>query len=144
MGRPERLQTRPNVLVCNLMPRTPVAGRIVAILDAAPTHEPSGFPQDFTHQELAREVYGVNEPTAAQLSAVRRAVAKLVAAGRAERDLERKRWGASFGEHQRRGRYGSVWWYANPPGVGVHRPMTEADHAARAAVLEKARARGLI
>ncbi len=56
--------------------------------------------------ELAREAYDIDEPTPAQLSAARRAVAKLVAGGEAER---RGRVGTAEGTHTRGGEP-----YANP------------------------------
>lgn len=125
------------------MARTPVVSVITALLDNAPTSEASGFPAAYSHHDLAAEVYGTTSPTAAQLSAVRRAVAKLVTAGRAERDHER--WGRGAGVHERRRVVAQdteqedvvVGLYANPGGVGVRRAMTAADHAARAAAMAR-------
>src|SRR4051812_25723808 len=80
--------------------RVRVLDRVAAILDGAPTHEPSGFPTAYSHRSLGRQVYATDDPTAAQLSAVRRAVAKLVAEGRAERDPDR-RWDVDPAERLR-------------------------------------------
>ena len=64
----------------------PVTERVAAILEGS--EMPLGkLPPGFTHHQLACAVYGTDEPTAAQLSAIRRAVARLVKAGRAERRL---------------------------------------------------------
>jgi hypothetical protein len=134
------------------MPRTPVTDRIAAILGAAPTIQ-SGHPMAYTYRDLATEVYAADEPTAAQLSAVRRAVAALVAEGRGERDPEREP-GTGAGTHRRtrppateveKGRLEDLRdaglptgrLYANPPGVAIRRPMTDADREARAAVLAR-------
>jgi hypothetical protein len=106
------------------MARTPVSRRVAAILDAAPIAEGTGEPEGYTHLQLARRVYDVDTPTAAQLSAVRRVVAALVAAGRAER--EEVRWFRGDGRHTRRyrGRDGHVYERAcfNPAGVEIRRP----------------------
>lgn len=59
--------------------------RIAAAIDGA-THDPAS---GLTYRELARFAYGVEVPTAAQLSAVRRSVARLVSRGRAERGKRR-------------------------------------------------------
>jgi hypothetical protein len=119
-------------------PRRPVLGRVAGLLEAAGS-ERSGLPQGFTHRELACAAYEVDEPTAAQLSAVRRAVARLVADGRAERDEERD-WPRQrrAGRHWRRGRDGRLHSCANPCGVVIRRVPTEADRSARRAVLEEA------
>lgn len=109
--------------------RPTISDRIAAILDAAPVR--SGWlPDSFTHRDLATEVYGADEPTAAQLSAVRRAVAALVAEGEAERLRRDKRGIADQGTHVRQ-RGGLAHIYENPAGVRVRRPMTEAEHVAR-------------
>ena len=69
-----------------------LADRIAATLDGAGNHPRSGFPEGFTYRELATIVYtlGESEPSRAQLSAVRRSVARLVEDGRAEREAERR------------------------------------------------------
>jgi hypothetical protein len=122
----------------------PVRERVAELLDRAPSAK-SGLPQDFTHRELARLVYGTEEPTAAQESAVRRAVAALVADGLAERNTDRSAycgWEQRSGSHERRSRDGEwTYVYANPSGVTVRRVMTAADREARAAVLD---AHGLV
>ena len=68
-----------------------------------------------THRELANIGYdlGESEPTASQLSAVRRCVARLVRDGRAER-----------GNRNRRGARG---WGA----VAIHRPLTPVEREAK-------------
>lgn len=116
--------------------RVPVRGRVRELLDAAPS-EQSGLPAGFTHFELACLVYSTDEPTAAQESAVRRAVAALVAAGQAERDRERGYWlDHRVGRHERvHGEY--VYETRNPAGVVIKRPMTAADREARAVRLER-------
>jgi len=120
------------------MTRTPIIGQVEQILQGAPSHPASGFPQTFTHRELAIEVYGVGEPTPAQLSAVRRVVARLVRAGKAEREPERA-WSSErkTGSHLRRDRKMPEFRLraSNPGGVLLRRPFTDADRAARAAVL---------
>ncbi len=73
-----------------------IKNRIVAYLDEY-------SPQGATYVELAREAYDIDvpgDPTAAQLSAVRRVVAKLVAEGGAERV---GRVGIAEGTHRRAG-----------------------------------------
>lgn len=63
----------------------PLTERIVALLVDADDDPRSGLPAGFTHRELAASAYGTKEPTPSNLSAVRRSVARLVDAGRAER-----------------------------------------------------------
>jgi hypothetical protein len=114
--------------------RIRVLDRTAAILDEAPRHPASGFPTEYSHYDLARGVYATDNPTAAQLSAVRRAVAKLVGAGRAVRDVSGH--GRSplheRGTHERvRGGY--VYTYANPAPMLVSRVPTDSDREARAA-----------
>ena len=75
-------------------------------------------PQGATYVELAREAYDVDDPTATQLSAVRRAVVNLVAAGDAER---RGRVGIAEGSHTRAGVE-----YANPLPMEIHRAKEKA------------------
>jgi hypothetical protein len=122
----------------SLQPRVRVLDRIAAILEAAPTHGPSGLPGAYSHRALAQLVYGADDPTAAQLSAVRRAVAKLVTSGRATRDRDRRQDDtAGYRTHERR-RGGYVFKYANPERVvAVRRAPTAADREARAAALER-------
>jgi transcriptional regulator with XRE-family HTH domain len=112
--------------------RPTISDRIAAILNAAPVR--SGWrPDDYTYRNLATEVYGADEPTeptAAQLSAVRRAVAALVAEGEAERLGRDKRGMGDQGTHVRQ-RGGIPYIYENPAGVRVRRPMTDAEHEAR-------------
>jgi hypothetical protein len=123
------------------MKRVPILTQVAAILESAPLHEPSRLPQSFRHRDLACQVYGTEEPTAAQLSAVRRAVARLVGDGRALR-LPDRRWGEGTGTHLRRSRDGSrSYTYSNPTGVQVRRVMTDADREARAVVAARIRAR---
>jgi len=101
------------------------------------------WPTAYTHHALAVEVYGTNEPTAAQLSAVRRAVARLVAVGKAERagrDWAQDPRDDHRGSHERVravGQYREPWAYRyrNPPGVTVHRALTDAERAAQAEAL---------
>jgi hypothetical protein len=117
--------------------RTAVVTQIAKILDAAPTHERAGLPVGFSYHDLASRVYRTDEPAAAQLSAVRRAVARLVAQGRAVRDIGgRGRMGAGWhepghnpGTHWRRSRKDPRhrYQYANPARITIHRAMTEAD-----------------
>jgi hypothetical protein len=114
-----------------------VRALVAELLEQANT-APSGYAQDFTHRELAQAVYQVAEPTKSQESAIRRAVAVLVAEGRAVRDFERARsWERQTGDHWRRSRYGESYVARNPGGVLVRRAMTQADREARAAVLER-------
>jgi hypothetical protein len=119
--------------------RVSVRGHIADLLATAPT-EKSGLARGYTHRELACSAYSTDEPTAAQESAVRRAVAALVAAGLAERDTADRRatgWDHKTGRHLRRSRYGETTYeYANPAGILVRRVMTEADRERRAAVVE--------
>lgn len=134
---------------------TPVTDRIAAILNAAPTIR-SGYPMAYTYRDLAAEVYGTDEPSAAQLSSVRRAVAGLVVRGQAERDPEREP-GTGAGTHRRtrtptteaeQGRLDDLRdagqptgrLYANPPGVAIRRPMTNADREARRPMTDADRA----
>lgn len=123
------------------MTRIPVTERIAEILAQAPTHEASGFPSRYTYRGLAAKVYDTADPAPAQLSAVRRAVARLVADGCAERDVERAWGGDGWHERTITGRrgmeteYQQTYSYRNPGGVLIQRPMTEADREARAAVM---------
>ena len=119
----------------------PLTERIATVLAGAGTHPPSGLPESFTYRELARIAYATDaaEPTKAQLSAVRRSVARLVAAGRAQRD-EDKRYFNSEGRHERVVR-GYRRTALNPGGVEVRRTMTPADHEAREAMIRPLRER---
>jgi len=108
------------------MPRVPVIGRIAAILDAAPVGADS-LPASYTYHDLACEVYATSDPTAAQLSAVRRSVAQLVAEGLAERIG--RGLGSGAGGHLRQ-RGGRTMTYRNPAGVMVRRPLTAREQRA--------------
>ena len=131
------------------MPRFSIVGPIAAILEGAPTHEPSGFPLSFTYHELAGEVYGVEDPdvlTAAHLFAVRRAVARLVLAGRAERIPDRQSGGGSplrgrVMLHRGSERHAVQSPRATPFGVRVRRSMTDADYQSRAVVVARIKSR---
>jgi hypothetical protein len=142
--------------------RVAVLDGVAAILKAAERSPRSGLPNCFTHRELACLVYGVDEPTAAQGAAVRRAVGNLVAAGIAERDPERA-FGISreydskdpqiaqlanrTGTHDRVVRrrefegLGRLYLVRlrcrNPGGVLVRRTLTDVDREARAKFVEK-------
>jgi hypothetical protein len=85
----------------SVQPRVRVLERVGAIL-ADSGRNRAEIPIGFTHKALAAEVYGTDRPTAAQLSAVRRAVAKLVAAGKAERDADARMWNFGGRRHSRR------------------------------------------
>jgi hypothetical protein len=124
-------------------PRIRVLERVAKLLEGSGRTD-AGIVIGFTHRGLACEVYGVDDPTAAQLSAVRRAVAKLVAAGRAERGQERvppfdMPW-AVDGPRSRHHRTRGAWTYSygNPGGVLISRVPTEEDRRAREAWLGKA------
>ena len=124
------------------MSRIPIIGPIAAMLESAPLHKASAFPLDYDHRALASEVYGTDVPTVAQLSAVRRATARLVATGRAERLPERDPARGSTGYHFRRRvikrgmEVSHTHRYANPGGVRVRRVLTDADREARAAAVK--------
>jgi hypothetical protein len=117
-----------------------VGKRITQLLDEAPRHD-SGLPQGFTHWELACFAYRTDDPSAAQLSAVRRATARLVNRGQAERPpidrvLEGGEHAAGWHPHTRRDRHGipRIHWQRNPAGILVRRAPTDADREARAAI----------
>src|SRR5665213_1363714 len=82
-------------------------------------------PQSFTYRELAQLAYSVDEPSPAQLASVRRAVGRLVAAGRAERigrtDTDEV--------HVRRDKHGRAWYARNPGSIAVRRVRTEPEQA---------------
>lgn len=63
----------------------PLTERIATLLAGAGTDPASNLPESFTYRELAQAAYATDALTSAQLSAVRRSVARLTAAGRAER-----------------------------------------------------------
>jgi hypothetical protein len=107
----------------------PLTERIAGVLEEAGNHPGSGFPAGFTYRELARLAYETGEPTPAQLSAVRRSVARLVATGRAERDHNERHFNGE-GWHERSGG-GRHYTARNPGGVEIRRAMTPADHEAR-------------
>src|SRR4051812_37357907 len=84
------LQQRTSPTGASLQQRTSPTGaslqqRIVRLLADCGNAPGSGLPFGYTHLELAKAAYDVERPTRSQLSAVRRAVAALVAAGRAKR-----------------------------------------------------------
>lgn len=123
--------------------RAPVRVRVADILEQADRRVKSGYPVDFTHRELAGLVYATDEPTAAQESAIRRAVAALVAAERAER-LTGDRMGTRYdagrgrsGRHLRMNREGEMYEATNPAGIAVRRVLTADDREARATVAEQ-------
>ncbi len=89
-----------------MAPSPIIRDRIVAYLDEV-------WPSGASYVELTREAYDIDEPTPAQLSATRRAVAKLVAEGEAER---RGRVGVAEGTHTRGGEP-----YANPVPMEIRR-----------------------
>jgi hypothetical protein len=138
----KRLQTPPRRVVRNLSTkRTPLKGRIVQLLAEAPCGF-LGAPEAHTHESLALRLYGVEEPTAAQLAAVRRAVAALEREGLAVKlrgpvipdgqhnaGLRLRCWHnrpRSVVTHTR-GPYGDR--HRNPAGVAIRRPLTDADKA---------------
>lgn len=128
----------------SLQPRVRVLEQIAAILNEAPTHEASGLPVGFLYFDLACHVYGTVEPTRAQLSAVRRAAARLVATGRAEVDADRDPLANVWqrgeqGMHWRRSRNNPryVYQYFNPVGVTIRRVPTDADREARGAAMKR-------
>jgi hypothetical protein len=133
----EAEQVADSATLSSLQPRrVRVLERVAAILERAPIHEPSGLPVGFSYFRLACDIYATTKPTAAQLSAVRRAVARLVATGRAEvdRDRDSLQWGER-GTHRRRSRQNPRYRfeYFNPAGVTIRRVPTDADREARAA-----------
>ena len=108
--------------------RTPVREQIARILDSAPRHERSALPVGYTHHQLACQVYGTDDPTAAQLSAVRRAVAKLVSQHRAIRDLRGDgRFGDNYFSGPLHARRNSEYMCRNPGGITISRFLTSAD-----------------
>jgi hypothetical protein len=108
-----------------------VRALIAEILDGA-ERDGSECPRSFTHRDLACVVYATEAPTAAQESAVRRAVAALVAAGRAERLPFRNWLRPSTGTHRRRSTDGSYVYQArNPVGIRVRRTLTLDDQEAQ-------------
>ena len=116
------------------MSRAPVITRVAEILESSGRTD-AEVVVGFTYGALAARVYDVEEPNAAQLSAVRRAVARLVADGRAERGTERL-WSISHvpwavtlppRRHQRRGKYGRAYTAGNPGGAVIFRTPTEDD-----------------
>lgn len=120
---------------------SPQHEHIAILLAEAGREEGSGYPQGFTHRELACLIYDVKYPSSAQLSAIRRSVARLVADGRAERDGTDRRlngWDRNAGYHERvRASTGEPYICRNAAGILIHRPWTAEDHKARAAVLAR-------
>lgn len=108
-------------------PRRTVKRAVLGILDGSPANK-YGIPDGHTHRDLACAVYETQAPTRAHLSAVRRAVARLVAEGLAERDSADRQmngWGHTTAYHWR----WRDWWeaprpYRNPAGVLVRRPQS--------------------
>ena len=99
-------------------PQLDLTERIAAAIEG--TDPDSGL----THRELAQVAYSVEDPTAAQLSAVRRSVARLIADGRAGRG--------------RRRRVSGRWGRGGTP-VEIHRPLTTAERVAEADRIEERR-----
>ncbi len=131
------MQTRASPVVCNLMSRTPVLTRVAEILESSGRTD-SEVIIGFTHRALAARVYNTRHPTTAQLSAVRRAVAQLVADGRATRSKRVSAWeGVSWRVdlppryHERDGEIA-----ANPGGIVIDRTPTDEDRDARQAWLK--------
>ena len=120
---------------------TPVITRVSEILESSGRTD-AEMVIGFTYRALAGRVYDTDDPTAAQLSAVRRAVARLVADGRAERGARRPTsygdvpWRVElpprpgYGEHYRRNRHGEEWLAYNPGGVVIFRAPTDEDRGA--------------
>jgi hypothetical protein len=99
--------------------------RVAGILEAAPIYN-GWCPKAYSYGDLAREVYGVADPSPSQLSAVRRVVARLVADGHAERS-GRGSHGSGSGTHVRHRHGGVPYVYANPAGVEVRRTLTDDE-----------------
>jgi hypothetical protein len=117
--------------------RVPVRDRIAKLLETSGRTE-SGVIVGFTYRALAAKGYDVEEPSAAQVSAVRAAVAELIAAARAIRMAEpwvnsregsRLPWLVDLPprRRERRGTYGGTYRYANPGGAVVFRAPTADD-----------------
>jgi hypothetical protein len=121
--------------------RTPVTTRIAEILATSGRTE-AEVVIGFTHRALAARVYETQNPTAAQTSAVRRAVAKLVAKGQAERGERMPAaclpWAQDLPprDHIRRSKYGETYPAADPAGVPIFRTPTEEDREARRVWME--------
>jgi hypothetical protein len=113
----------------NAQPRVRVLETVERIL--------ASTPDSYSHHDLARAVYVSTEPTAAQLSAVRRAVARLVADGKAIRG---GRVGGDTGGHDRHYR-NHIRECSNPRGVVIRRAPTETDRARTRALLDRITAR---
>ena len=146
--RPEGCRLRWIQATLQPMPKPiPVRAKARALLAAAEPH------WAWTHSGLACDVYGTEEPTPAQVSAIRRAVAVLVAEGVAER-RERGcydsphthtrrvlRWQPS-GEHWSDGseRWEKVWTDVeaqNPSGVWIGRTLTAKERRAKQRNLDR-------
>ncbi|MCK9249002.1 MAG: hypothetical protein M0P31_08500 [Solirubrobacteraceae bacterium] len=123
---PDTLRTQDRVESPQPAPRVPVRDRILAILANAPRRK-SGEPESYEHRGLAKLVYDTDAPTSAQLSAVRRATAKLVADGLAQRNVER--WPDTWQgrPHHVRARNGTRRYALNPTGIGIYRAYTDED-----------------
>jgi hypothetical protein len=127
--------------------RTPVVGEIARLLAESGRTEAGSDPYatkpgqiiGYTHRALAERVYGTSRPTPAQLSAVRRAVAKLVAEGQAWRlDWHRDAWSASpawridsRARHRRTKASGRSYLANSALGVTVFRTPSDEDVKAR-------------
>jgi hypothetical protein len=126
------------------MERVPVIERVAELL-ADSGRSDAEVIVGFTNRALAARVYETDDPSAAQLSAVRRAVARLVAAGRAERSGRESAWltpppwlvDLPPKRHERRSKYGHLARATNPGGTVVCRRPTDEDRAARAAWEER-------
>jgi hypothetical protein len=119
--------------------------RVVDILANGRTSQ--GWPRHYRYRELAQEVYSTDEPSPAQLSAVRWAVAKLLKQGQAERMKGRKgdyddldpNWPTHL--RQRENDYGAYYHrYRNPPGVSIRRPLTASEIEAQESIRAQMRA----
>lgn len=129
-------QVRQTDVGCRLDERVPslqprrgrIRERVQGILEAAPVY--SGWlPKGYSYRDLACQIYGVPDPSPAQLSAVRRVVARLVAEDRAVR-VGRGSHRRGSGTHVRH-RHGLSYVYANPVGVEVRRALTDDEQAQR-------------
>jgi hypothetical protein len=136
------------------MPQKPVVRDAVEHLLRTSGRTDAELVVGFTHRALAARVFDTDQPTASQLSSVRRAVAVLVDAGVAERDEERAwgwarnipwridlppgadAWPHGYTMHERQ-RGGHVYMTENPGGVTIHRVPTKADSLARKAWMRK-------
>jgi hypothetical protein len=116
------------------MPRVNVLERIERIMTEAPIGKYK-LPPTYTNLDLARMAYEVEAPSAAQLSAVRRALARLIQEGVVLREAERAAWTqGGRGTHLRYADGDEQCWSweaRNPPRVKYARPLTVAEQEAR-------------